>query len=244
MSELRIGIVRVVANYTRMGGGVIIGILYVALLWRALGILAFGTISLLGPTVGLSAIFLAVVRDSMVRALSAAHHADDADKFPCIFNAALVVSFIAAAVTFVGVIILWFMLPVLRIAPGLLDAARYFLLAAGIHLTVTALLTPVLNMYLVTERMVLYNVWLLLDRVAELTGAVAVYFFVGGGPAHQIIFFGWLTHGLKIPYPFHRLRTDCGPGPKNDSAVRDRPEEALSGGSGCRRIVSVGPDSE
>ena len=178
-------------------GGLILGLLSVALLIRAVGAEGFGVVSLLGPTVGLSALLQDVVRETMIRELGVAYHSDDSQLLPRVYNACIRVCAGTAAVTLGLIICVVAMLPFFRIPAELLPAARYFFAAAGAQAVVAVLLAPAFNMYRVSERMVLANFWILLERAADVLAAIVVYFVVAP-VAQLVIIYGCVSYGIKL----------------------------------------------
>ena len=90
------------------------------------------------------------------------------------------------------------LLPLLEIPEPLLPAARLFVAAKAFELFWLIALAPPVNMYVVTERMVEYNLWLIAERAAHL--AAAVYITVTGVTSigTGIVLYGALSSGLVV----------------------------------------------
>ncbi len=191
-SEAKHALVRIVANYGRLALSLILGLTLVWLLLGALGNEAYGLIALLGSTIGISAFLRDVVRRSMIRELSAAHHGADERAFRATFNTALLLAALIGLVTVALFAVLLLLLPLFRIPETLLPAARIFVAAKGLELFFLILLGPHVNMYVVTERMVEYNGWLIVERAASVAAAA----WVALGPALDSIATGIMTYGV------------------------------------------------
>ena len=173
-SEASRGLVRMVANYARLGSNLLLGLIFVPFMLRWVGTEAMGLISLLGAGVGIAAMFQEITARSVVRELGAAHHAGDDDHFRRVLNAALAVSAGAAGVVLLLFAVLYAVVPLLTIAPGLVGAARTIVLCQGLFLALSTALSPIFNMLVVQERFVRYNLWILADRTSMLVPALVL----------------------------------------------------------------------
>ncbi len=192
-------LIRIAANYCRLAASLVLGLTLVRLLLGELGNDGYGLIALLGSTIGLSAFLRDVVRRSMIRELSAAHHSGSESGFRRTYNAALLLASGVGLMTIALFGILMLLLPLFRIPEPLLPAARWFVMAKGIELFWLIALAPSFNMYLVTERMVEYNAWLVAERAAAVVAAAWITF---GNSVHStaygIVMYGALSAGLVV----------------------------------------------
>jgi O-antigen/teichoic acid export membrane protein len=175
-SEIRRGIARILSNYMRLLATFAIGLILTPLLVDALKEDAFGMIGLLGSAVGLTAMLRDVVQRSMVRELAAAWHSGDPLEFHRTFCAGYVLSAAAAFLTAILFALLWLVIPYFKMPPQLVPGVQIFVLAnAGMVFFVIAL-SPHFNMYLITERMIAYNVWRVVERLCYLLPAIWLAF--------------------------------------------------------------------
>ncbi len=198
-SEAMRALIRIGANYGRLAVSLVLGLTLVRLLLGALGNEAYGLIALLGSTIGLSAFLRDVVRRSMIRELSAAYHGGDPLALRRTYNAAMLLATGIGLVTLALFGLLLILLPFFQIPEALLPAARWFVAAKGIELFVLIALGPSVNMYVVTERMVEYNGWLIAERAAAVTAAAWITLGPGvESVATGIVLYGVLSAGLVI----------------------------------------------
>ncbi|MEX0884938.1 MAG: hypothetical protein WD009_00730 [Phycisphaeraceae bacterium] len=197
MTETRRTLVRLAANYGRLAVTLVLGLAATRLVIAELGIDGFGLISLLGASVGLAAIGREIVARSLVRELGAAYHSGDDGQFVGVFNCALVVCLAVAglcALAFAGV---GAVMPWLNIPDELIAAGRWFVVAKGAQLVVNVSLAPLLNMYLISERMVAYNAYRTVDRVSMLL-AILTVIALPMSVSTGVIVFGAVTAGIEI----------------------------------------------
>lgn len=178
-SELKRGTIRVLSNYMRLGTLLVLGILFVPIFITGVGSEAFGLFGLLGSTMGFAEMCKSIVRSSMNRELGAAYNSADPEDFQNAYNAAIALTAILAAITALFFTALWFILPLLTITPELFNAARWLLVTQGCYSTLVVLLGPQFNMYLVSERLVLYNTWSTVSRAADIVTAIILFLVLG-----------------------------------------------------------------
>jgi O-antigen/teichoic acid export membrane protein len=174
-SELKRGTLRIVSNYTRLASFIAIGIFFVPIFIYGVGMDAFGILGLLGSAVGIAGMVQAIVRQSLNRELAAAYHSGDPEEFADTYNSAIVVCMALAVLAAAIFGLLFLILPLLKIPDHLLTATKWLLLAKAILSVLTVLSAPQINMYLVTERMPLHNLWGVLHRATDLVAAVVLF---------------------------------------------------------------------
>ncbi len=177
---------RVGSNYLRLLTTFVIGLVVVRLQLR-LGEDAFAFITLMLSNIGIALLLKEVVRAGVIPALGAAYHDEVQDNFRSVFNSALIVSFVvgvATAVLFLGSTVF---IPFLSIPPELHGTARYFIAFSAIGAFTTIVLSPVFHLYVVAERMVAYNLWLMLDRAGDLLAVIITICIAWQGNAAQPI---------------------------------------------------------
>ena len=177
---------RVASNYLRLLTTFIIGLVVVRLQLR-LGEDAFAFITLMLSNIGIALLLKEVVRAGVIPALGAAYHDDAQDNFRSVFNSALVVSFVVGIATAVLFLSSTLFIPYLSIPEELHGAARYFIAVSAIGAFTTIVLSPIFHMYVVAERMVAYNIWLMLDRAGDLLAVVITLCIPWNGSVSQPI---------------------------------------------------------
>lgn len=198
-SEAERAVIRVLANYGRLAASLVLGLALVRLLLGALGNDAYGLIALLGSSIGLSAFLRDVVRRSMIRELSSAHHSGGEAGFRSTYNAALLLAMAIGIVTVLLFGVLLLVLPLLQIPDAMLPAARWFVAAKAFELFCVITLTPPVNMFVVTERMVEYNFWLVAERASAVIAAALIAFTPGPASISTgIVLYGALSAGLVV----------------------------------------------
>lgn len=178
-SEARRGLVRIVANYARLGTNLSLGIILLPVILRWLGDDAVGVFLLLGSAVALPAIFRELINRGITRELGAALHDDDPNALAGTYNACLVVSASAAALTAIALTVMTLIIPFLRIPDALIWPAQIMVMAQGVYLCTFTLLAPAYNMLVVGERFVLYNIALVLERASYLIAALVLWKGIG-----------------------------------------------------------------
>ncbi|MDX1928110.1 MAG: oligosaccharide flippase family protein [Pirellulaceae bacterium] len=177
---------RVASNYLRLLTTFIIGLVVVRLQLR-LGEDAFAFITLMLSNIGIALLLKEVVRAGVIPALGAAYHDDAHDNFRSVFNSALVVSFVVGIATAVLFLSSMAFIPFLSIPEELHGAARYFIAVSAVGAFTTIVLSPVFHLYVVAERMIAYNVWLMLDRAGDLLAVIITICIAWNGSASQPI---------------------------------------------------------
>jgi O-antigen/teichoic acid export membrane protein len=200
MTELRKHAVRIAANYLRLGATVVLGLILIRVLLATVGEQITGLIDLLGSTIGLATIIDEIIASSMIRELGAAHHSGSVETFRRMYNSALVVSAGVALATLGMYAVILAILPLVDIPAEVLNAARWFVIAKAIESACIVLLAPLFNMYLITERQVSYNFWLVVKRATLLLAAVALIYAKPSSPAAALVWFGWLSCSLHIAF--------------------------------------------
>jgi len=198
-SEFRRGFVRILSNYTRLFITVAFGLLIVRLVLQAAGSEGWGLVALFGSTIGFAAMFEEIIRQSMIRELGEAHHSGDEARFRTTFNSALCISAGAAAAGLAVFALLFALAPHFNIG-DMVRGARHLIAAKGLEAVAAIALAPLFNMYLVTERMVSYNFWVVMtDRVGDFAAAVAIVYIVPfDDPEDAIVAFAWITAAISI----------------------------------------------
>ena len=189
-SEVRRGTVRIATNYIRLLATVLLGIAQVPILIRGTGLDGFGLWGLIGATIGFADLFRELVRASMNRELGAAYHAEDPARFPAAYNAAVVVALMISVPAVLVYGVLYAVVPWLNISPEWVGAARLVVLNQALYSFVTIITAPQINMFLVSERYGLYNLWLVIDRAGYfLAAAAVVYLFPRGSQQANLVAF-------------------------------------------------------
>lgn len=197
-TEARRQLFRIAPNYARLGATLLIGIVLTQLQLAWLGSDAFGLIALLGATLGIGSLFQDLTRQSLIREMGAAYRRSD-DEFREAYTSAYVICVAAAllaTITFAAIVVV---IPLLKISPPLVNPARILVMGEGVAVILTILLAPALNMYVVAERFVAYNLYITLRRANYLIAASLLYFvFDVTDPALGVTLFGVAPAALNI----------------------------------------------
>ncbi len=177
---------RVASNYLRLLTTFVIGLVVVRLQLR-LGEDAFAFITLMLSNIGIALLLKEVVRAGVIPALGAAYHDEEHDNFRSVFNSALVVSFVVGVATAALFLSSTLFIPYLNIPAELHGAARYFIAFSAVGAFTTIVLSPVFHLYVVAERMVAYNFWLMLDRAGDLLAVILTLCVAWNGSVSQPI---------------------------------------------------------
>ena len=173
------GPVRVASNFARLLLTFIVGIFVVRLLLR-FGDDAYGLIALLGTGTGVALIFKEVVRFATVPILGEAFHSKDSQWFAEIYNSAIAISLVAGLASLAIFAGFAYFLPLLNFPDELYFAALIFVLCNALQSFFTVSIAPLFNFYVVSERMVAYNFFLLLERLGELVSALLTLAVLAG----------------------------------------------------------------
>lgn len=201
-SEARRGLIRIISNYGRLGTTVVLGLILVPVLFRGIGKEGYGLSALIGSTVGFAQMFREIVRYSMNRELGAAYHSDDPALFRSTYNSAIVISGVLALLAAGFFLVIFFIVPVLNIPDNLIWPARWAALAGGINTFSMVLLGPQYNMFMVTERMAIYNAFTAAERIGYVGSAVVLFLVLGMGdpenPGRGFILFSIFANATSI----------------------------------------------
>ncbi|CAM2066564.1 hypothetical protein SCOR_14395 [Sulfidibacter corallicola] len=193
MGELQKNLVRVVGNFTRLGIGLMFGLLLVRL-QLSFGQDAFSIIILLGTTVGYLRIFPDIIQHAVIAELSRAYHSEDRHDMSRAFAAAGRVSaligltILTAVSGFALVVDQVFNIPV-----ELLGATRYLTVCIGIQTMSIALFAPCYKILEILERFTEVNFWHMALKLSFLFAAGLVLLFVEGSQERFIICYGTLS---------------------------------------------------
>lgn len=200
-SEAKRGAVRILANYTRLGATVTLGLILVPILIHGIGQDGYGLYALVGASVGFAQMFKDIARASMNRELGAAWHAGNPDLFRRTYLAACLISLALALLSALAFVLLALIVPWLEVPTSLHNAARWAILAAGANTFITVSLSPQFNMYMVTERMVAYNSRQTLERLFYTGVAAALFLALDVGdpanPSRGFILFSILANAAS-----------------------------------------------
>jgi len=198
MSETKKQAARIIGNYTRLLLTLALGIAVVPLTIRWLGDYAFGIISLLGAGLGLAAIFSVIIQRSLVRELGHAYHADD-DTFKRHYATVCQIAIVCSLLSVLSFALVLILVPHFDIPPELVTPARWFVFGQGFYTAIMTLLSPMLNMYLVKERFIGYNIWFVGVRATNILSVLILgYVFIIDDPAKGLTYHGILWASLAV----------------------------------------------
>ena len=166
---------RIAANFVRLFGGFVIGVLQVRVL-LSLGEDLYGAYVVLFASTALAALLHPVVKAAMVPKLGEALHDEDKERFRRSFNSALLASTLTSLLTLIPFVGIWLSIGVFDIPVELQGAARTYVLLIGFQVMVAICFDPFVSAYVVTGRMVEFNIVLLLERAMPLIAALTVLF--------------------------------------------------------------------
>jgi hypothetical protein len=202
MSELRRGIVRITSSYGRLGVSLLAGIIQTRLMLGWLGADAYGLVAFVGSSVGLALLIDDVLRASMIRELSTAHHSDldgTQGRFAAAINAGGLIALAGTVGTALLFGILILLVPLFDIPRELHDAGRWLIAAEGLHACVLVATSPIYNMYMVTERFVEDN---FLTAIRKVSSLVVAWFFIHvwtiSDPGRMMVWHGWVSVAINI----------------------------------------------
>lgn len=192
-------LVRIATNYFRLIATIVLGVWLVRLLNGGVGKDGLAIFFLMGSSVGLASMIQDIVRQCMVRELGSAWHSEEPGKFATVFSSAVAVSSIIAVLAAGLLVLLAIFIELLEVPPYMVWPARIFVLAKAVEIAFTIGLAPAINMYLITERFVPFNVWMVMHRATYVVGAVWLFTIVGVKDAGEgLIGFGLLGTGIYI----------------------------------------------
>lgn len=197
-SEASRAMVRMATNYLRLGLNLAMGVTLVRVLLGWVGADAMALILLIVAGAGFGMMFRELSNRTAVRELGAAHHSGDRERFLRVFNSALVVSGIAAMLAGIVFAGLFFYLPQMKMPDTLRPAAPALVIGQGLYIVLATALSPVFNMFSVTERFVAYNFWTLAERACQLTAALWLDHVTNiTSPPDGVHAYGYLVAGLQ-----------------------------------------------
>ncbi|MFM9997136.1 MAG: hypothetical protein ACKVU4_15210 [Phycisphaerales bacterium] len=181
-SEASRALVRIGSNYARLLVTMAMGLALVPLQLEIFGEDGFGLISVVTTSIGLAALLQDVCERSLVREMGAAHHAGDDGAFRAVCDAAWLVALASAAITAALFVVVLLCVPwLVDDRPDLVPAAQALVGAEALLGLLSILILPAQVMYSVTERFVLYNAFVALQRTGYLVPALLIW-WLGPGP--------------------------------------------------------------
>lgn len=165
---------RILSNYARMAGGLLIGLLITRML-IGIGEEVFGVYVLVTVGMGISIMLTELLNLGIVSILGSntAHgRVIEEEQFRDNLSAAFLISIVASIIgLFCMALLGHFMIGTLD-SQEMTDAANLFLIFMIIRMLFAVSLAPALAVLLVSRRQVVYNGYLLIDRLAELCAIV------------------------------------------------------------------------
>lgn len=198
-TELRRGLIRIASNYSRLLLTLTLGIIAVPIMLKAVGTEGFGLITLIVGSTGIVLIIVETVRSSLTYEVGKAYHADDEDDFKEVYASANVVAAAAAVLTSLIFVGFYFLVPYFNIGDDLVGAARVMIL-----LQLTDNFTRVLSaapnhFFMIAERFIAFNFFLVLRRSAILIGAsVALAVYQGAEYDKALVLFAIVQVGVTM----------------------------------------------
>ncbi len=197
-TEAKKSIYRIVSNYARLLITLALGLVAVPLTIAWLGDEAFGLIALLGANIGLASIFRQIIQQSLIRELGSAYHASD-EQFAKNYRAICLIAFICAILTIITFAVVIVLLPLLQIPDEFMRGAVWFVIGQCAYTVAMVMLAPMLNMYLVMERFIGYNIWFIGVRATNIIAVLILGYAVGiDDPARGLMMFGVLWSALGV----------------------------------------------
>jgi O-antigen/teichoic acid export membrane protein len=176
----------------------ILGIIVVPLTIAWLDDEAFGLIALLGANIGLASIFRQIIQQSLTRELGSAYHASD-EVFRRNYRAICLISFICALLSILTFAIVIVLIPLLQIPEQYLNGAIWLVVGQCVSTVAMVILAPMLNMYLVMERFIGYNIWFIGVRATNIISVLILGYVIGiDDPARGLMMHGVLWSALGV----------------------------------------------
>ncbi|PCI09650.1 hypothetical protein COB72_05820 [bacterium] len=174
-----------------------LGIAVVPLTLRWLGDESFGLISLLGANIGLAGIFLQIIQMSLVRELGQAYHKDD-DSFQKSYATICLITLVCTVLTIFSFGIVFALIPLFQLPDEFVNPARWFVVGQGVYIAAMTILAPILNMYLVKERFIRYNIWYICVRSSNILSVLILGYVIAiDDPAFGLALHGMVWGGLS-----------------------------------------------
>ncbi len=165
-------IIRISTNYARLLCMVTMGILLVPLILEGTTEIGFGLWGMLGATAGFGDMFKEIVQTSMNRELGNAYYRNDDSYFKRVMNSAYVVSSASTVFGFLIYALIYLCIPLLNIEQEWVGVGRQIVIYQGMSSAVAIAGAPLFNLYIVSERLAMYNAWLVLERSGYLMAAI------------------------------------------------------------------------
>jgi len=203
LSETKNHLLRIFSNYTRLLITLSLGLIVVPLTLRWLGDSAFGIITLLGANIGLAGIFRQIIQQSLVRELGQAYHSDD-ESFRKNYATICLISVVCTGLSVVSFAIVYFLIPSFKISEEFVTPARWFVIGQGCYTAAMILLAPILNMYLVKEKFIGYNIWYIGVRASNIVSVFILGYVIAiddpalGLTLHGVTWASLATIGMLI----------------------------------------------
>jgi O-antigen/teichoic acid export membrane protein len=197
MSEVKRGFIRIASNYARLASTLLLGLVTVRVLLGTVGEDGYALVALAGATIGLGAMADGIVRGSLIRELGAVYHSGDAQAFARTYSSAFLLTLSGAAAGAMLYAAIFVALPYLGVPEAMLPAARVFVAAKALQSVLQIITAPTYNMYIITERMVQHNFWMVLDRASALAAALLLY-IIPVESHDAVAVYGCLSAGIAI----------------------------------------------
>lgn len=184
---------RVATNYIRMIASFLLGIFLLRLL-LTFGEGVFAAVALTASSIGVAAILKESVRGATIPELGISYHSGDIAAFRNAYASSFAISLIAGLFGVLVLGLFWLFLDSFSIDDELRTATALFIVTRMVSTFVSIAASPIMNMLPVTGRMVSYNFWLMMDRVAEVGAAYCVFLvWTGASGADVLLWFGILS---------------------------------------------------
>lgn len=168
---------RIVSNYIRMAVTFLFGIWLLRLLLQ-FGDGVYAAVALTGSSIGIAEILKEMVRGATIPALGISYHQTDNTEFKHVYASTLVLSVVAAlfAVLTLGLFLVF--IDEFNIPVHLREATVFYISCRMAYTFFAICASPILNMLPITDRMISYNVWLIIERSGEILSALIVTYLL------------------------------------------------------------------
>ena len=185
--------IRILSNYFRMLFTVVLGLWLVRILVD-ISPDVYAVIVLMGTSVGVAGMLTEMVRGTMVPELSLALNSGIPRKFETTLSSSFILSILAAIFAVFILSLFYYFLTSFSIPQHLLAAAKIFLLTRMVSVFIAIAVAPATNLLPITNRMISYNFWRVLERAAEVLSAFSIwYFFSDELPAVMLEYFAYTS---------------------------------------------------
>ena len=191
--QIHTQIKRIASNYIRMAITFVFGIWLLRLLLQ-FGDGVYAAVALTGSSIGIAEILKEMIRGATIPALGISYHGSRRSEFKQVYSSTILLSVAAALFSAMVLGLFVVFIGYFNIADNLEDATIFYILTRMVFIFVAISVSPILNMLPITDKMVSYNIWLIIERSGEVISALVVtYLLVTNSDAEELLKFSFLS---------------------------------------------------